>query len=379
MSTEWTTLIRVLHVIGAMDRGGAETFIMNVYRTVNRADVQFDFLVHEHRECDYDTEILQLGGNIYRLPRYTGLNTFSYFRACREFFEGHSGYAAVHGHIGSCAALYLSQAKEAGMFTIAHSHATKGSGLWQRAFDAASYPTRFVADVFLACSQEAGRDRYGSKIASGERFRVVNNGIPLELYRFDHTRRYAVRNSLRVAPNVPVFCHIGRFVPEKNHTFLIRVFERITQQLPGAMLLLAGRGPLEKDVVADVKARGLADRVRFLGVRSDIPDILMASDVFIFPSEREGLGIAAIEAQATGLPCILSDALPPLSKVTRHARFLSLEAGAETWASLATSALGAHISREQQIDSVRSAGFDISDTSEKLVNLYESHRLWSAS
>lgn len=370
-------MIRVLHVIGAMDRGGAETFIMNVYRTVDRSVIQFDFLVHEHRECDYDSEIREMGGKIYRVPRFTGVNAPLYIRSCRSFFENHPDYAAVHGHIGSCAALYLSEAKRAGMFTIAHSHATRGAGLWQRAFDAVSYPTRFIADVFLACSREAGQDRYGIKVVSDERFRVVNNGIPLEQYRFDEARRQAFRDRMRISPHTPVFCHIGRFVPEKNHDFLVHVFELVVERLPDAVLLMAGRGPLEESVANDVKSRGLADNVCFLGVRDDVPDILMASDVFLFPSVREGLGIAAIEAQATGLPCILSDALPPLSRVTDLAKYLPLDDGGRAWADASVSALETATRRESQIENVRSAGFDITDTADKLVSLYKSHILWS--
>lgn len=361
-----------------MDRGGAETFIMNVYRTTNPKDVQFDFLVHEMHECDYDAEIKERGGAIYRLPRFSGINSISYYSKCKRFFQEHHEYSAVHGHIGSCAALYLSAAKQAGLYAIAHSHNTKGGGLGQRAFDVVSYPTRFIADAFLACSQEAGTDRFGAKVASGENFRVVNNGILIESYCFEVERRLTLRKSLGINRNAPVFCHVGRFTPQKNHEFLIEAFALIVRHLPNAILLLAGRGELEDSVKADVASRGLSGNIKFLGVRDDIPDVLMASDVFLFPSKWEGLGIAAIEAQATGLPCLLSDALPSLSKVTEHALFLPLDAGAETWAHAAVAALDVQIPRSQQIALVRSAGFDISDTTDKLVNLYESHRLWSA-
>lgn len=143
-------MLRVLHVIGAMDRGGAETMIMNLYRAVDRTQVQFDFLVHETRECDYDQEIEQLGGRIFRLPRFTGANLVRYKSLCRAFFSEHPEIAIVHGHIGSSAAIYLSEAKRADKVAIAHSHAQnflpRPAG-W--AFRAVSYPTRYIADYFI--------------------------------------------------------------------------------------------------------------------------------------------------------------------------------------------------------------------------------------
>lgn len=368
--------MRVLHVIGAMDRGGAETFIMNVYRVIDRSKIQFDFLVHEYRCCDFDDEIAHLGGHIYRIPRFTGANIVRYRLKCRDFFAEHDDYAAVHGHIGSSAAIYLSEAKKAGLFTIAHSHNTRSKGIQQRLFDFVSYPTRYIADSFLACSREAGVDRFGSRIVGEDKFRVVNNGILLDQYRFCEHRRNSFRRGLGIDDEVPVFCHIGRFAPQKNHRFLIEVFSEIVRSLPSSQLLLVGRGPLEDMVRATAASMGLSDRIKFLGVRDDIPDILMCSDVFLFPSKWEGLGIAAIEAQATGLPCILSSSLPTLSVINENVRCLSVEGNAEAWASAAIAMLNQNEAREKQVEHVREAGFDISDTAGKLIGLYANHRLW---
>lgn len=369
--------IRVLHVIGAMDRGGAETFIMNVYRSINRAQIQFDFLVHEDRECAYDAEIMRLGGNIYHLPRFIGLNLIEYRAKCRRFFNEHHDFAVVHGHIGSSAAIYLSEAKRVGLFTVAHSHNTNSKGLAHIFFAVMSYPTRYIADAFFACSPEAGIDRFGKRITSRASYRVVNNGIIVDHYRFSEARRTEARIKLGLDESTPAFCHVGRFAIQKNHPFLFKVFARIVSLCPNAQLLLVGGGCLEEDYKGQVENLGISDQVRFLGVLDDVAPVLMASDVFIFPSLWEGLGIAAIEAQASGLPCLLSSSLPKMSKATPVARFLNLEEGAQAWAREAIKSL--EIPSENRLvcaDDVKQAGFDIADTTSKLSAFYLSHQLW---
>lgn len=368
---------RVLHVIGAMDRGGAEALIMNVFRSIDRSRLQFDFLVHEERECAYDAEIKELGGSIYRLPRFVGANILEYRSRCRRFFAEHGDYSVVHGHIGSCAAIYLSEARRVGLYAVAHSHNTNNRDLARIPFAIVSYPTRFVADAFFACSLGAGIDRFGRKVVLGPHFRVVNNGIILERYRFSGHRRRVARSELGIADDAPLLCHVGRFVPQKNHRFLLEMFSRVVERRPDARLALVGGGPLEQETRELAQELGVSSRILFLGVREDVASILMASDVFTFPSLWEGLGIAAIEAQATGLPCLLSSSLPSLSKVSDGASFLSLEEGPQRWAAAAIDLLEAECDdRSAQVEAVRNAGFDIVDTAEKLSTFYRTHELW---
>ena len=155
--------MRVLQVIGVMDRGGAETMVMNLYRAMDRDKVQFDFLVHEQREGDYDAEIRRMGGRFFRVPRFTGANIGAYRKQVRALFAEHPEWRVVHGHIGSCAPVYLSEAKRAGAFAIAHSHAQNyEGGLAGLAFNLVAHPVRRVADYFMACSREAGLCTPGS-------------------------------------------------------------------------------------------------------------------------------------------------------------------------------------------------------------------------
>lgn len=369
-----TSPLRVLHVIGAMDRGGAETLVMNLYRNTDREKIQFDFLVNESRTCDYDEEIRSLGGRFFRVPRFNLANTVAYRRACREFFSTHP-YQVVHGHIGFPAAIYLQLAKNAGAFAIAHSHAQNYPLSPQEAvFRCVSNPVRRVADYFLACSEQAGLDRFGKAVVSGPSFHVLKNGIDPDVLRFSQEQRRRIRKELGVSAGTPLFGHVGRLTPVKNHLFLLDVFSEVLRELPDAQLLLLGRGESEKDVRAHAETLRIGESVRFLGVRDDVASLLSAMDIFVFPSLREGLANATIEAQASGLPCLLSTGVPELAVISPTTKRLELGLGAKAWAEAAVEAFRApSCHRESAVGYARTAGFDIKDSAAWLSDFYLAH------
>ncbi len=367
--------MRILHVIGAMDRGGAETMIMNLYRNIDRDVLQFDFLVHELRECDYDQEILELGGRLFRLPRFNGINALSYRRLCREFFHEHPEYQVVHGHIASSASIYLDEAQKQGRFAIAHSHAQNFiPGLAGLGFAAVTRTLRYHADYFIACSREAGVDLFGEEIVAGGNFHMLLNAIDLANYACDDPQHRLAKEKMEVSGR-PVFGHVGRFAEEKNHLFLIEVFDRILDELPDAVLLLVGRGPLENKVRREVESRGLSGSVRFLGVCENVPEVLKAMDVFVFPSIKEGLSMVSVEAQAAGLPELMSTGVPELAVVSCRAQRIALDDGAEVWAKECVDACRQALarSRNDSCDEVRAHGFDIADTAAWLTRFYLEH------
>lgn len=366
---------RVLHVIGAMDRGGAETLIMNVYRNIDRSILQFDFLVHETRECDFDSEIRSLGGSIFSIDRLNGINTVSYVKQCRDFFRMHHNYCAVHVHIGSSACFVIKEAKKFGLFCIAHSHNTNPSlSLPEIGFRLFSYPTRYIADYYLACSREAGVDRFGKAVVTSNRFSVLNNGIDVKRYKFSSKLRSSMRRDLGIAPEQKAICHIGRFSDEKNHEFLLKAFAKCGGGEFDGRLFLVGRGPLRNDMEQLAAELNIRDKVVFLGVRSDIPDLLMAMDLFVFPSKWEGLGIAAIEAQASGLPCILSPALPDMAVCSPCAYKMDSLNSTTAWAErMVDEPIRADSDRIDGVNNVRESGFDITCAAGFLSSLYLNH------
>lgn len=322
---------RVLHVIGKMDRAGAETILMNIYRNVNRDKLQFDFLVFSEEEGDYDKEIESMGGRIYRSVPFKGYNYFEFTRGINKFFREHP-YKIVHGHIGSSAPIYLKIAKKNGAYAIAHSHATN-SNQWREnlIFQVLSYRVRYIADYFFACSRQAGIDRFGIKVVKSDQFTVLNNGIDSEKYRYTEERHTNLKKKFNM-DNKLIIGHVGRFVPVKNHRFVVEVFEKIHEKEKESVLVLAGRGEEEANIKELVAEKGLEKKVLFLGVRNDIADIMNLFDVFLFPSFYEGLGIVGIEAQAAGLPCFFSENIPQEAIMTENVWRYSLDAGAEKWA-----------------------------------------------
>ena len=362
-------MIKVLHVLGGLDLGGAEAFVMHLYRNIDRNNVQFDFVTHSEKHFYYEEEITQLGGTIFRVPRFTGINIIQYIRAWNSFFDKHPDYKAVHGHIGSSAAIYLWIAKRFGIYTIAHSHGAGNTrdlkGLMYSFF---SYPTRFIADYFLGCSTEAGLSRYGKNVVASPRFRLALNAIEVEDFRFDEELRTRTRSELGLADSV-IIGHVGRFDPLKNHPFLLAVFKEFLALEPRAHLLLVGDGDEREKIEATIQRLALGSSVTLLGFRIDTPRLLMAMDGFLFPSLAEGLGISVIEAQATGLASLVSTAVPSEVKVTDLVHFLPLAQSPTAWATKLYTIIDGE-PRKDYIEELRNAGYDAKTASKELEALY---------
>lgn len=324
--------VRVLQVFSQMNRGGAETMIMNLYRNINRSKVQFDFIVHTDKKCAYDDEILSLGGKIFRVPRYNGKNHFQYIKTWKEFFITHPEYNIIHGHVRSTASIYLKIAKKFGLTTIAHSHSTSsGNGIPGIVKLIFQYPIRYMADYLFACSKSAGEWLYGKRVWEKKNFFILNNAIETNKFLFNINKRDFIRNELQIQDKF-VIGHVGRFHPLKNHEFLIDIFNEVYKKHENSVLVLIGDGEKKNYIKQKINRLGLNKNVIFTGIRSDVHDLLQAFDVFVFPSLYEGLPVTLIEAQASGLPCIVSDKITTEVKVTDLIKFISLDKNAEYWA-----------------------------------------------
>lgn len=363
--------IRVLQVIGIMNRGGAETMIMNLYRKIDRSKVQFDFVENSCEPAAFDQEILALGGRIYRCPHYNGKNHFSYVKWWETFFRDHAGeYSIVHGHLGSTAAIYLSIAKKHGAVCIAHSHNTNSmKSLNDVAYALFAYPARFTADHFFACSKDAGISRYGKRIGNDpRRCTVLPNAIDTGRFAFEQSARKKIRDALGVRETQLVIGNVSRFAKQKNHLFLIDVFEKIRQKRADALLLLVGDGALRPQIESYIAEKHLQDSVILTGVQSNTWDYYQAMDVFLMPSLYEGLPVSLVEAQAAGLPCCVSSTVPHEAAITELVRFKSLDAPAEEWGDWVLGC--AAMPRRNMEQEIRAAGYDISATAKWLEDYY---------
>lgn len=368
-------MIKVLQVVGRMHYGGMETFIMNIYRHINRNKVQFDFMVHYDEPGGYDEEIRSLGGHIYTMPRTVPQNYFQYKRELTKFFQQHKEYYMIHGHLHSTAFLYHKIAKQNGdRCCITHSH---NDGFDHSAKGYLSYGTSLLAqkytDIYFGCSQAACHKFFPGAIKQGKKMIIVKNGIESERYRYDLHVRDDVRVELGLG-NRFVVGHIGRFFPQKNHDKLLKIFVEILKQRPDSILILVGEGPLFDQVKKMTQKMGIEESVLFLGVRSDVNRLMQAMDAFIFPSLYEGLGIVLIEAQAAGLKCFTSaDVVPQEAKVTELLHYINLNEPASVWAEEVLA--GFPYYREDQHQKILDSGYDIDQTAKWLEQFYLNHSI----
>ena len=353
--------IRILHVIGIMNRGGAETMIMNLYRNIDKTKVQFDFVENTDQTGIFEKEISELGGRIFHCPHFNGKNIFEYRRWWDQFFFEHKNeYAFVHGHIGSTAAIYLSSAKKQGIKTIAHSHSTyTGFRVRQSMYKIMSYPTRYIADFFFGCSRDAAVSRYGNKV----KYTVLKNAIDTKQFE------YTVPKEFPFTSGKTVYGHIGRFTGEKNHKFIIQIFSEIQKRRPNSVLLLIGDGPLREEIEKEVNQSELEKNIKFLGIREDIPELLSSMNLLLFPSKFEGLPVTLVEAQTSGLQCLISDVISDESVlVPALITKMSLKKSAAEWADKAIEL--SHYDRRSYCQEVSEAGFDIQKNAKWLQEFY---------
>ena len=362
--------IRVLQVIGIMNQGGAETMIMNLYRHIDRNKVQFDFVENENDGALFDEEIHLLGGRVFHCPRFTGKNYGRYRKWWMVFFNEHNEYSVVHGHIGSTAAVYLKEAKNQGITTIAHSHSTYINGLKQFLYRILSYPTRNIADYFFMCSKQAGIDRYGQQaISDSSRAFLVPNAIDTESFRFSKSARNEKRKEFGIKENEYVIGHVGRFVDVKNHSFLLNIFKKATEDHSSIKLLLVGDGELRNSIEEKSVFLGINEKVIFLGNRSDVNKILSAMDVLVFPSKYEGLPFTLVEAQCNGLPCVVSDKVPEDSFLIKDLiQIRTLNDGPHVWVEAAMHCN--YIDRSICADKIKETEFDIEKSAKWLEDFY---------
>ena len=360
--------IRVLNLFTIMDRGGAETMVMNYYRHIDRTKVQFDFLVHREQRGAYDDEIEVLGGRIYRLCPIYPQNFARYKRDLRGFFQAHPEYKIIHSHMSELGYFAFREAERQGIpVRICHAHnAPHGFDMkmvMRTYFKKRMMP--YLTHLFM-CGSESGRWLYGPQNES--RFIMLNNAIDAASYTYDLSKREELRRQFGLADEL-VIGHVGRFNPQKNHPFLMDIFAALLKKESNAVLLLVGGGEGMSQIREKAQKLGIAEHVRFLGVRSDVADLMQAMDVFVLPSLYEGLPVTMVEAQAAGLPCIISDKVPPECILTEGlVDVMPLSASPETWAEkiLAKRA----IPRTDRRAEIAAHGFDITTEAVKLQEFY---------
>ena len=321
----------VAQIMGKWAGGGVESVIMNYYRHLDHSKIQFDFICDEDStRIPYD-EIKKLGGRVFLIPKYQKL--LKYLKALEKIFKENQ-YRIVHSNINTLSVFPLYAAKKAGVpIRISHSHSTSNPKEWKRNLIKnilRPFSKRYATDYF-ACSELAGRYLFGNKTFDRGEVKIIHNAIDIDKFRFDEVARKKLRKEFGIKDSTIVIGHVGRFVQQKNHTFLVDVFKGYHEKNPDSKLFLIGSGPLEDKIKKKVEKLGLKNSILFLGQRNDINKLYSVMDIFCLPSLYEGLPVVGVEAQATGLLCELSSDMTKETKALNTTRFISLERTPEEW------------------------------------------------
>ena len=335
-------MIRVLQVLGSTTLGGAESRVMDLYRHMDRNRIQFDFLVTRGHTGHFDSEIESLGGHVYTVSPYRIYNHKQYVTEVRQFFNEHSDYKAVHGHMTSTASIYLPIAKETGVpLTIAHARsAGVDSGIKGKLTNLLRKSLPEKCDKMIACSDLAAVSVFGEHNYVDGKVKIMPNAIETTDYAMNTAERARIRKEYGIEDRF-VVGHTGRFHEAKNHHFIVDVFLSFLNYREDAVLMLVGDGPLREGIEAYVKEfPKLTDRVIFTGNQTPVHPYYQAFDTLLFPSIYEGMPGTVIEAQASGLKCLVSDSVTRLCKATELVEFESLNKSADKWAEKLNSIYG---------------------------------------
>lgn len=356
--------IRILHVLREMEMGGAQKLIMNIYQEIDKTKIQFDFLVSAKGE--YDEKIIKNGGRIYYIPYLTKVGPIKYKKELINFFSKHREYKIVHSHIDQVSGIIMQAAEKCDISVrIAHSHNTHNSNnvigkIYK--YYLQSKINKFATD-FFACSKEAAKWLFKE---NAEKAIIINNGIKLEDYKYSEIKRKKIRSELKICDDTFVIGHIGRFSKQKNHEFLIEVFEKYHNKNKNSVLILIGDGSLKTKIQEIIKEKNIEKNVILLGTRNNANEFYSAFDMVVFPSKFEGISLTLIEAQVSGVPIVASQNVDKNTNVSNTIKFIN-NYNVEDWVNAMNQI---DKKRINNIEKIKSKGYDIKDTASFLMDKY---------
>jgi glycosyltransferase EpsF len=367
---------RILHIVGGMNIGGTETMLMNVYRSINRKEVQYDFISYYKSEGYYDKEIGELGGRVIGLQSPNCVGPLRTVRDLCKAIKEYGPYEAVHCHtLFHCGlavlAAYLCKVK----IRVSHSHTTldNHNSILKRIYICFM---RILIGVFstnfVACSKTAAEYLFGKRIVYSSKYTYLPNYIEYSKIINVNLERN-IKEELKIKKNEKVIGHIGRFIDAKNHHFLVEVIGKMIDKDDKIRAILIGDGVLKNDIELKVKKMGLENKIFFLGLRDDIPELLSCMDLFVFPSIYEGLGLALLEAQAAGLPCLVSEAIQPEGDLQIGlVKKLNLSEGSDKWSSMGLEVLNSRqLDKKIILNGFEENGYLLKDILSKLSKIYK--------
>lgn len=363
---------RVLHIFAALDQGGVENFVMNVYRNIDREKIQFDFAMTSGRKSFFDDEVKKLGGRVFYFDK-PATKISVYKRNLSRIINEEGPFVAVHSHCYFFSGVILKICKNQKIVRrISHSHETyKGQKYTLKRKVYEKVMRRLLLNNstnMFGCSKQACLHLYGKNCFKDKRTKVINNAIDIKNFTCNENSRNEKRKELGIKENQILIGHTGRFADQKNHDLLIDIFKSVHDKNKNTKLLLIGDGPLRKQIEEKIEKLGLNDDVIFAGLRSNVNELLSAMDMFVLPSKYEGLPVAMIEAQANGLPCVISSTITDDTVVTDLVTKVSPSESSDKWAETILKQI--NVDRKNTSEDIKRAGFDIIDVSNMLEQIY---------
>ena len=361
--------IRIAHVIGKLNAAGVEAVVNNYYRNIDHTKYQFDYFIDSDGECQPPQELIDMGARYYVIPPYQHL--FKHVKTLTKYFK-ENNYKIVHSGMNTLAPISLFCAWRAGVpIRINHNHSTAGKGEIKR--NLMKYSLRPFAKCFAthfaACSRYAGEWLFGKKMMGRGKVKIFNNAIDVNKFKYDEKIRNDVRKELSIE-NKFVIGHVGRFMHQKNHNFLINLFKQVHDKDNETILLLIGIGELMNDIKEKVRQLGLQNDVLFLGARNDVNRIYQAMDIFVLPSYYEGLPVVGVEAQAAGIPCVFSNQMTKETVIIPETKMKRLDDDKKKWVRVILKSR--NIKKRDTSKEIANAGFDIKLEAKKMEKYYTS-------
>ena len=367
--------IRVLQVFGEpLSNGGQESFLMNMYRNMDKNKIIFDFFTPYY--CDNELMKRELESTGSKVFIYNGRffgegNKKDLRKNVKDFFEKNH-YDIVHIHSGSTYALmYISKMarKSGAKKVIVHSHCGGFKNLKYRIikFISTPYLMKYPTDYY-ACSKLAAEWKFPQRIVKQRKYRILKNAIDTNKLYFNKDIRERTRKELDIEDKF-VVGHIGRFSLQKNHDFLIDIFNEIQNKKNNSVLMLIGTGDLQETIKDKIDKLGLSNKVLMLNLRNDIQELLNAMDVFVLPSFFEGLPVVGVEAQATGLQVFTSTEVTKELPIEKLSYYYALEDGSEKWAENIIKESNGFI-RKNTTELIKESGYDVKIAAKKMEELY---------
>lgn len=363
-------LIRILHSVSNMDRAGIETMLMNYYRHMDRSKIQFDFLCNKKKTGAYDQEILEMGGKIFRTPGLNPMKYPLYLKYMKALFKQNPEYKILEAHNGALGVYALHAAKRNHIpVRIFHAHGASITRDWKMPLKLFC-KSRLLANINqnYTCGHAAAKCYFGKSVAEKKQYVLVPNAIEVERFLYDEPTRNRIRKSNGL-DGKHVIGHIGRFMTQKNHTFLLEVFAKLLDEDKDAYLVLLGDGELLDDVKEKAKRLGIDKAILFVGNVGNANEWYQAFDAFILPSIWEGLPVVGVEAQAADLPCVFSTSITEEVKLTDKVQFIGLEQPIQHWVQALKEAL-TNCERRNNATVIADKGYDIKVEAIKLQERY---------